>query len=362
LATLTIKMPDTPPRILFLAAYVQPFLLAGIKMLINKYDAEVLVVCRRPSDIAPNQFFEHPRVRFLFKEDNVADIEKSISDFDPHIVWAAGWMDKDYLDWTKRFKNQGRHTIMAMDSQWFGTLRQHVNVLLSPFRLKPVYDYTWVPGPSQRLYARKLGFSDTHILEGLLTPDVTLFAKAYNDNREVKANNYPKIFLYIGELSSQKFETLLQAFTSLSENELQGWKLIVVGKGAMENNALMKSPHIDYRGFMQQPELVNVYKETGVFCLTSTSEAWGVVIQESAAAGMPLIVSKQCGAHYAMLRDGQNGFLCDGASVVDIQDKIKRIIALPSSELLKMGEKSHQLGIATNPEMWAKTLMSVYQK
>lgn len=321
-----------------------------------------MVVCRPVAKNAPNMLIDHPDVQYIFKDNNRTFIEKNIATFEPDIIWTAGWMDKDYLSWTKKFGWPGKPTIMAMDAQWFGTLRQHINVLLSPFRLKPVYRYAWVPGAPQRLYARKLGFSDHHILEGLLIPDVALFSKAYDDNKDLKFNSYPKAFLYIGELLPQKFETLLQAFSTLKDEELNGWKLIVVGKGAMENDSRLQSHNIDYRGFMQQPELVNIFKEAGVFCLTSTSEAWGVVIQESAVAGIPLVVSKQCGASYSMLREGENGFLCNGESVTDIQDKLKKMIALPSSELLKMGEKSHKIGTATGPDLWAKTLMKVYRK
>jgi glycosyltransferase involved in cell wall biosynthesis len=357
---LTTKMPDTSPKILFLAANVQPFLLTGIRSLIKNYNAKVLVICRPVSKSAPNQILIDDNIQFIFKENNKAAIQKSIWEFEPNIVWAAGWMDKDYLTWIKKLKPIP--AIMAMDAQWFGTLRQHINVFLAPIRLKPIYDYVWVPGVPQRIYAKKLGFSDAHILEGLLTPDITLFSKAYEDNKAAKALHYPKAFLYIGELLPQKVENLLQAFTTLKDEELDGWKLIVIGKGALENDIRLRAPFVDYRGFIQQPALVNIFKKAGVFCLTSTSEAWGVVIQESAAAGMPLIVSKQCGAHSSMLRDGDNGFLCDGESIADIQEKLKMMIALPSSELLKMGEKSHKIGAATNPDLWAKTLMKVYRK
>lgn len=355
-------MPDTPPKILFLAANVQPFLLTGIRSLIKSYNAKILVVCRPVSRAAPNQLPDDVNIQLIFKGNNKESIEKSISSFEPDIVWTAGWMDKDYLSWTRKFKNSGVPTVMAMDAQWFGTLRQHVNVFLSPVRLKPVYSYAWVPGLPQRIYAKKLGFSDAHILEGLLTPNITLFSKAYDDNKEAKARHYPKSFLYIGELSPQKFENLLQAFTTLRDEELDGWKLIVAGKGALENDVRLRSTFIDYRGFIQQPALVNVFREAGVFCLTSTNEAWGVVIQEAAAAGMPLIVSHQCGAHFSMVRNNDNGFLCDGKSVADIQKQLKKMIAMPSSRLLKMADISHKIGAATNPDLWAKTLMKVYRR
>lgn len=357
-----LLMPDTAPKILFLAAHVQPFLLAGINMLVKEYDARVLVVCRPVSSIAPNQLSESKNLTFLIKEDNIGEIEKRIFQFDADVVWAAGWMDKTYLKWAKRYRQMGKPTVMAMDTQWKGHFRQYVNLLLAPFRLGPVYTHAWVPGFKQKIYAEKLGFKNSQILSGLLTPDVELFSRAYHANNEAKQNVYPKALLYIGELQPHKFGNLLLAFTSLSEEERNGWQLIVIGKGPLETHPGMKNAGIDYRGFLQQTELVTVFEEAGVFCLTSSNEAWGTVIQEAAAAGMPLLISKQCGAHYSMLKDGHNGMLCDGENVTDIKDKIKKMTALPVSGLLTMGERSHELGIATNPQMWAATLMSVIKK
>ena len=331
-------------------------------MLIKNYNAQVLVVCRPVSAIAPNQLVKEENLTFLIKENNEEDIADKILNFNPHVVWVAGWMDKSYLTWAKRYKQKGKPTIMAMDTQWKGSFRQYINLLLSPFKLKPVYTHAWVPGYRQHIYARKLGFKESQILSGLLTPDVELFSETYYANKEAKEKEYPRALLYIGELQPHKFENLLLAFTALEKNEVNGWKLIVVGKGPLEAHPKMKSADIDYRGFMQQSELVSVFKDAGIFCLTSCKEAWGTVIQESAAAGMPLLVSKQCGAHFAMLKDGHNGMLCNGKSVTDIKDKLKKMIALPVSELLTMSERSHQIGITTNPEMWAATLMSTIKQ
>lgn len=354
-----LLMPDNTPKILFLAAHVQPFLLAGINMLVKEYDARVLVVCRPVSSIAPNPLPENKNLTFLVKGDNTREIEERIFQFNADVVWVAGWMESNYLKWAKRYRQMGKATLMAMDTQWKGLFRQYANLVLAPFRLRPVYTHVWVPGFKQKIYAEKLGFKDSRILSGLLTPDVELFSLAYHANKEAKQKVYPKALLYIGELQPHKFEYLLLAFTSLSEEERNGWQLIVIGKGPLETHPGMKNDGVDYRGFMQQAELVSVFKDAGVFCLTSSNEAWGTVIQEAAAAGMPLLISKQCGAHYSMLQDGYNGMLCDGERVTDIKDKIKKMITLPVPELFAMGERSHKIGTATNPSMWAATLMSV---
>ena len=46
-----------------------------------------------------------------------------------------------------------------------------------------------------------------------------------------------------------------------------------------------------------------------VFALLSRHEPWGVVVNEAAACGLPLVLSDRVGAAPDLLRDGENGFL-----------------------------------------------------
>ncbi len=46
-----------------------------------------------------------------------------------------------------------------------------------------------------------------------------------------------------------------------------------------------------------------------VFALLSRHEPWGVVVNEAAASGLPLLLSDRVGAAPDLLRDGENGFL-----------------------------------------------------
>src|SRR5690606_23710602 len=148
-------MEQSSPSVLFLYAHLQPFLLAGIRSLVANYGARVLVVSWPLSSMIPLELPEDEHITFIVKgEDNIAAIEKTILDFNPEITYSVGWMDKDYLKWAAILKNKGRKTVMSMDNQWKGTLRQRVNCLLSSFYQHKSYTHVWVPGYSQYEYAR----------------------------------------------------------------------------------------------------------------------------------------------------------------------------------------------------------------
>ncbi|HYD21529.1 MAG TPA: glycosyltransferase [Flavipsychrobacter sp.] len=350
-----------PPRILFLYAHIQPFLVAGVRKLVENYKVQVLVVSWPTPQASPVKLIEHDNISLLVKDNNATAIQDQVFKFAPDAVYSVGWMDKDYLRWTKRLKRSGAKTIMAMDTQWTGSLKQRINCLMAPFFLRSIFSHAWVPGYFQYEYASRLGFPREKILSRLLTADNNLFKAAFQNSINKKKRVFPKSFLYVGRLIPMKFESLLGAFSTLSEDDLKGWKLVVVGDGPMKELPEIKSKNIILKGFMQQSDVAREMENAGVFCLTSYTEAWGTVIQEAAVGGLPLLLSKQCGAHYSSLINGFNGFLCDGHDLSDIKKVIKKFIELSDNELVEMSERSSQLNSSADSETWAATFMSIFQ-
>ena len=55
--------------------------------------------------------------------------------------------------------------------------------------------------------------------------------------------------------------------------------------------------------------VIEAYVAADVFALLSRHEPWGVVVNEAAACGLPLVLSDRVGAAPDLLRDGENGYL-----------------------------------------------------
>jgi glycosyltransferase involved in cell wall biosynthesis len=62
-------------------------------------------------------------------------------------------------------------------------------------------------------------------------------------------------------------------------------------------------------GGLDEDDLAQRYVDADVFALLSRHEPWGVVVNEAAASGLPLVLSDRVGAAYDLLRNGENGFL-----------------------------------------------------
>jgi glycosyltransferase involved in cell wall biosynthesis len=99
-------------------------------------------------------------------------------------------------------------------------------------------------------------------------------------------------------------------------------------------------------GGLDEHELAQRYVSADVFALLSRHEPWGVVVNEAAASGLPLVLSDRVGAAYDLLRDGENGFLVPAEDVGAAAAAFRR---LADPELRRrMGERSRELVRAWN--------------
>lgn len=95
-------------------------------------------------------------------------------------------------------------------------------------------------------------------------------------------------------------------------------------------------------GFKQYGELPVYYGLASCLILASTSETWGLVVNEAMASGLPVLVSKACGCCEDLVREGENGFSFDPLSVDEMAEKM-RMISHGEYDLAKMGQASQEI-------------------
>jgi glycosyltransferase involved in cell wall biosynthesis len=94
-------------------------------------------------------------------------------------------------------------------------------------------------------------------------------------------------------------------------------------------------------GGLTEDELAQRYVDADVFALLSRHEPWGVVVNEAAASGLPLVLSERVGAAHDLLRDGENGFVVPAEDVEAAAAALRR---LADPELRRrLGERSREL-------------------
>ena len=96
------------------------------------------------------------------------------------------------------------------------------------------------------------------------------------------------------------------------------------------------------RGGLDEEELARRYVAADVFALLSRHEPWGVVVNEAAASGLPLVLSNRVGAAYDLLRAGENGFLVPADDVREAAGALSKLAADPELRQ-RMGARSREL-------------------
>jgi len=151
---------------------------------------------------------------------------------------------------------------------------------------------------------------------------------------------------------------LIRAFRSAKAITGSDWNLVIAGSGPLENQIPVASD-VERVGFLSPVQLAGLMESCGAFCLPSLYDPWGLVIHESAAAGLPLIVSDACGAGDRFLCDGENGFLFRSGDLHQLTRSLVSVMTSSDRDLLRMAVRSHVLSQAVNPTRSASALLSV---
>ena len=157
-------------------------------------------------------------------------------------------------------------------------------------------------------------------------------------------------FIYVGRLTSIKnINRLITAFLSLKNNNAlaKDWGLILVGDGPQRRELTqlcvnMDAKDVHFVGGKSWREVPEFHALADVFVLPSTSEPWGIVVNEAMVCGLPVLVSSHCGAAYDLVQEGENGFMFDPYNEQELLDKLNFFVNHPN-ELTAMGIKSREI-------------------
>ncbi len=175
--------------------------------------------------------------------------------------------------------------------------------------------------------------------------DLNIFSPPTNQNKQEFT------ILFVGGLDRAHYfkgvDVLLEAVANLDKNK--NWRLIIAGEGELKEKykkqaeELKIKNRVKFLGKLKLSSLAQVYQEAGVFVLPSINqnEAFGIVLLEAMACGVPVIASDLPGVR-SVFQNGREGFLIQPGNVQDLSQKIE--FFLDNSEKQKqMGRKAFKL-------------------
>lgn len=342
-------------KVVFLYTELASYTISCFQQLLNA-NTEIMVYRYPVNNEAPFEFTFPDRL--IVKERTESSIEQMKADilnYEPDIIFCSGWKDKVYLKLCYFFKSAGKPVVLCFDNRWSGSFRQMAAGLLSRFFIQLCFSHAWVPGIKQKEFALKLGFDEHRIQTGFYVADTGLFRSLFTIRMNNDEVNNRKRFIYVGRYYSFKgVEDLWNAFIRFSD-EHPGWELWCVGSGDISPVHHEKIRHF---GFLQPEQLKDIIAEGGIFVLPSRFEPWGVVVQEMAAAGFPLLLSSEVGAAELFLDNGVNGFMFEAGSVNSCYLSMCKFTQLNQSELKRMSERSYLNSMRISSQSWITALYS----
>ncbi len=152
------------------------------------------------------------------------------------------------------------------------------------------------------------------------------------------------VVLSVARLSPEKgLDVLVRAAASAGDPRLV---VAVAGSGTERERLVALASELGVR-LVVLPDIpweriVERYVVADVFALLSRHEPWGVVVNEAAACGLPLVLSDRVGAAFDLLENGRNGMLVPVDDVAAAGEAIRSLASDPARRLA-MGAASREI-------------------
>lgn len=282
---------------------------------------------------------------------DVAVLEQKLRAFAPEAFLVASWHVPAYRKVLRKFPDALK--IVRFDNQWSGSWRQRLGAMFARYYIHNLFDVAFVGGERQAQLARMLGFADGRIWQGAFTCNHDRYGRIYHQAKD-RPGPMPRSFLYVGLLSPRKGAHLLaEAYQLYRSRTDDPWPLTICGLGDLYDE-VKDQAGVDMRGFVQPTDLPAIYGESACLVSPSTFEAWGYVLHEATAAGLPVICTAAAGAGVHLVRDYFNGFVVQPGDVEGLANALCRFAALSDERRRLMGDNSHRLSLQFTPALWAE--------
>jgi len=293
--------------------------------------------------------------------------QERLSSLDPSVVVAAGWATPESFAAVAWARKHHRRLVMLSASQASDASRSVWREGIKR-RIVGLSDAALVGGPTHREYAVALGLPPDAVFMGYDAVDNAHFAAGARADAAATRSRLGMPERYL--LASARFivkknlPRLVSAYAGAIAGRPGAPDLVILGDGperpaveaAIAGAGVAGRVHLP--GFRSYPDLPALYGLSEGFVHVSTSEQWGLVINEAAASGVPVVASSACGATGPLVADGETGFVVEAGSEASIRDGLRRLIDLDPERRAAMGRAAERRVADWGPERFADGLLS----
>jgi 1,2-diacylglycerol 3-alpha-glucosyltransferase len=292
-----------------------------------------------------------------------------LSALGPSLVMVPGYYTLPALAAAVWGRVHRARTVLMSESTEADHVRRRWKEAIKGTVIRRLFHYAIVGGTRHREYLQRLGFDESRIGLRYNVVDNAFFADGVRALRAAgRPNDFEapaQYFLFVGRLAPEKnLERLLRSFAAYRQ---QGgsWGLVIAGDGPSRASltALAQSLHVSdsvtFAGHRSTRDLLPFYAFASAFVLPSLREPWGLVVNEAMASGLPVLVSRVCGAAADVVRDGENGFTFDPHSHDELTRLMARVSQQPAERLHAMGRRSGEIIDDFSVGRWASEVARI---
>jgi 1,2-diacylglycerol 3-alpha-glucosyltransferase len=289
---------------------------------------------------------------------------RALNKLRPDVVFVNGWSDRGALlglGWCRR-----NHVpvVLMSDSQRDDEPRTFWKERVKRLVVR-CCDAGFVAGRRHVQYLQSLGMGKDRIVLGYDVVDNEHFAntkRVIGDRLlETKAKyRLPENYFLASArfIPKKNLATLIRAYSEYRKHASASvlrpptsglWSLVILGDGPLQSELrslisdLGLEDSVLLPGFKQYDELPIYYGLANAFIHASTTEQWGLVVNEAMAAGLPVIVSQRCGCVPELVHDGINGFQFDPQDEPRLAQLMIAVAAATEEQRAAWGEASRRI-------------------
>jgi glycosyltransferase involved in cell wall biosynthesis len=230
---------------------------------------------------------------------------------------------------TKRFETKSERDLRAQTG-WRARLQQ-----LPPSRQRVLLEYDL----ADLILVQSTYAAETFAAAGVPEAKIVIVARGADVDQFTPAEQPPETFraVFAGALIRRKgVHHLLQAWHSLALKDAELWLVGAVHPEIEPALREFASPSVKVLGFSN--DLPGLFRQASVFVFPSECEGWAKVTFEAAAAGLPMIGTRESGDGVI---DGVTGWLVPANDPVALAERLRHAYAC-RDQLPAMGAASRQ--------------------
>ncbi len=311
-------------------------------------------------------------------------LQSALENFKPDVVAVNGWNDFGSLIVIETCNRLRIPMVVMSESTAWDAARSDWKEGIKR-RLIDLCSAALVGGSPHQAYLEQLGMAPERIFQGYDAVENGYFSAGAEKSRQWavessqegrdeeklrNGKNLPERYFLASArfIEKKNLSRLIEAYAKYRKKSIIHhpqsaiWSLVLLGDGELRSalnaqlSTLNLSDHVQMPGFKQYPELPIYYGRAGAFIHASTTEQWGLVVNEAMASGLPVLVSNRCGCAADLVQDGCNGFTFDPENVDQLAALMLELSSL-NSQLSTMGSASRAIISHWGPERFAAGLL-----